>query len=148
VPASFATKRALDIRIAREVSALREGTGIEVELELSGSFGDLTESRRIVIFQVVREALSNIREHSGAQHVQVRVLEQKGMVDVSVEDDGAGFDREAALLEAGALRRFGLSGMIERVHMLGSKLEIESAPGVGTRIGFLLDAWTPAAVTA
>jgi signal transduction histidine kinase len=134
---------ALDIRIAREVSLLREDSGIEAELEISGSFGDLTESRRIVIFQIVREALSNIREHSGAHHVRVRVIEHEGTVEVSVEDDGDGFDRDAALLEAGALRRFGLTGMIERVRMLGSELEVESASGQGTRVGFVLDAWTP-----
>jgi signal transduction histidine kinase len=139
---------ALDVRIAREVSGVREDSGIEVELELSGSFGDLTESRRIAIFQVVREALANIREHSGAQHVRVRVVEHEGTVEVSIEDDGNGFDREAAILEAGALRRFGLTGMMERVRMLGSEIEVESAPGAGTRIGFVLEAWNPTIITA
>jgi two-component system sensor histidine kinase DegS len=139
---------ALDVRIVREVSSLREDSGIEVELEISGSFGELTESRRIAIFQIVREALSNISEHSGAQHVRVRVIEHDGTVEVSVEDDGRGFDRDAAALEASALRRFGLTGMIERVRMLGSELEIESALGEGTRIGFVLDAWEPAASAA
>jgi signal transduction histidine kinase len=134
---------ALDTQIAREVAALRDETGIEADLEITGSFGDLTESRRIVIFQVVKEALSNIREHSGAQHVSVRVVERAGSVEVSVEDDGRGFDREAALLEAGLLRRFGLTGMCERVEMLGSELEIDSVRGVGTRISFVLDAWVP-----
>jgi signal transduction histidine kinase len=134
---------ALDVRIAREVSSLREDGGIEAELEITGSFGDLTESRRIVIFQVVREALSNIREHSGASHVRVTVVEREGSVAVSVEDDGCGFDRDAALLEASVLRRFGLTGMRERVEMLGSELEIDSEPGAGTRIGFVLPAWVP-----
>src|SRR5437764_11346576 len=90
---------ALDTRIAREVAALRDEAGIEAELEINGSFADLTESRRIVIFQIVREALANIREHSGAEHVTVRVIEREGSVEVSVEDDGRGFDRDAALLE-------------------------------------------------
>jgi signal transduction histidine kinase len=134
---------ALDTRIAREVASLRDETGIEADLEINGSFGNLTESRRIVIFQIVKEALSNIREHSGAEHVIVRVVEREGSVEVSVEDDGRGFDRDAALLEAGLLRRFGLTGMRERVEMLGSELEIESVRGVGTRISFVLDAWVP-----
>jgi two-component system sensor histidine kinase UhpB len=136
---------ALDTRIAREVAALRDETGIEAELEITGSFAELTESRRIVIFQVVREALANIREHSGAEHVRVCVVEREGSVEVSVEDDGRGFDREAALLEASALRRFGLTGMLERVQMLGSELVVETEPGAGTRISFVLDAWQPVA---
>jgi signal transduction histidine kinase len=134
---------ALDTQIAREVAALRDETGIEADLEITGSFGNLTESRRIVIFQIVKEALSNIREHSGAEHVSVQVVEREGSVAVSVEDDGRGFDRDAALLEAGLLRRFGLTGMRERVEMLGSELEIDSEGGVGTRISFVLDAWVP-----
>ena len=134
---------ALDTRIAREVAALRDETGIEADLEITGSFADLTESRRIAIFQIVREALSNIREHSGASHVRVTVVEREGSVAVSVEDDGRGFDRDAALLEASVLRRFGLTGMVERVEMLGSELEIDSEPGGGTRVSFVLDAWVP-----
>ncbi len=134
---------ALDTKVAREVAALRDDAGIEAELEISGSFSDLTESRRIVIFQIVREALANIREHSEAEHVRVRVIEREGSVEVSVEDDGRGFDRDAALLEASVLRRFGLKGMLERVQMLGSELEIETDPGNGTRVSFVLDAWDP-----
>jgi len=134
---------ALDTKIAREVAALRDETGIEADLEINGSFADLTESRRIVIFQIVREALANIREHSGAGHVRVTVVEREGSVAVSVEDDGRGFDRDAALLEASVLRRFGLTGMLERVEMLGSELEIDSEPGAGTRVSFVLPAWVP-----
>jgi signal transduction histidine kinase len=134
---------ALDTRIARDVAAIRDETGIEADLEIMGSFADLTESRRIAIFQVVHEALSNVREHSGAERVSVRVVEREGRVEVSVEDDGGGFDLDAALLEASLLRRFGLHGMCERVAMLGSELYIDSEPGAGTRISFTLDRWVP-----
>jgi signal transduction histidine kinase len=134
---------ALDTRIARDVAALRDETGIEADLEIMGSFSDLTESRRIAIFQVVHEALANIREHSGARHLSVRVVEREGRVEVSVEDDGAGFDSEAAFLEASVLRRFGLYGMRERVAMLGSELYIDSEPGTGTRVSFTLERWVP-----
>jgi signal transduction histidine kinase len=135
---------ALDTKIAREVAALRDESMIEAELEITGSFHDLTDSRRIAIFQVVREALANVREHSGAAHVRVRVVEHGGRVEVSVEDDGSGFERDEALEEAAGRRRFGLTGMIERVRMLGSELELETSPGGGTRVGFVLEAWDPA----
>ena len=67
---------ALDTKVAREVASLRDETGIQADLEIHGSFADLTESRRIVIFQIVREALSNIREHSAAAQVRVMVVER------------------------------------------------------------------------
>jgi two-component system, NarL family, sensor histidine kinase DegS len=132
---------ALDTRVARAVAELRDETRIEAELEINGSFADLTESRRIAIFQIVREALSNIRTHSEAQHVRVKVLEHEGQVDVSVEDDGQGFDLDEALLRAPALNRLGVVGMIERVRLLGGELVIDTAPGDGTRISFVLAAW-------
>jgi len=134
---------ALDTRIAREVAALRDEGGIEAELEITGSFADLTESRRIAIFHIVREALANTRDHSGAKHVRVKVAEREGRVDVSVEDDGCGFELETALERASAHQRFGLTGMSERVRLLGGELLIDSAPGTGTRISFALDAWDP-----
>ena len=76
------------------------------------------------------------------------VVEREGSVVVSVEDDGRGFDRDAALLDASVLRRFGLTGMLERVEMLGSELEIDSEPGGGTRVSFVLDAWVPSETTS
>jgi len=132
---------ALDTRIARAVAALRDDTGIEAELEITGSFADLTDSRRIAIFQIVSEALSNIRQHSSAEHVRVVVVEHEGRVEVSVEDDGEGFDLDEALLAAPGRRRFGIIGMVERVRLLGSDLAVDTAPGEGTRISFVLDPW-------
>jgi signal transduction histidine kinase len=133
----------LDTRIAREVATLRDATGIEPELEISGSFAELTEARRIVIYQVVRQALANAGEHSGARHVRVRVAERQGGVEVSVEDDGCGFDRDEVLRDAPAALRFGLTGMVERLRMLGGELELETAPGCGTRVGFVLEPLEP-----
>jgi two-component system sensor histidine kinase DegS len=138
---------ALDTRIAREVASLRDDSGIEAELEINGSFTDLTESRRIAIFHIVREALSNIRDHSKATHVRDRVFEREGRVEVSIEDDGRGFDLDGALEEAAGQRRFGLKGMIERVRLLGGELVVDTAPGRGARVSFTLDAWDPSGET-
>ena len=134
---------ALDTRIAREVATVRDEGGIEADLEIVGSFSDLTESRRIAIFRIVQEALSNVREHSGARHVGVRVAEHGRCVEVSVEDDGCGFELDTTLDQAPDHYRFGLMGMQERVRLLGGDLVIETAPGNGTRVSFSLDAWDP-----
>jgi signal transduction histidine kinase len=136
---------ALDTRVAREVASIRDDAGIEAELEITGSFAELTESRRIAIFHIVREALANTREHSEAKHVRVRVIEREGRVEVSVEDDGRGFDIDTAMQQASEDRRFGLKGMIERVQLLGGDLVVESGPEGGARVSFVLDAWEPAA---
>ena len=138
---------ALDTRIAREIASLRDESRIEAELEINGSFADLTESRRIAIFHIVREALANTREHSDATHVRVRVVEREGRVEVCVEDDGRGFDLDAAVLQASADHRFGLKGMMERVALLGGDLVVNTGPGEGTCVSFALDAWDPTGAT-
>jgi two-component system sensor histidine kinase UhpB len=62
----------------------------------------------------------------------LRVQEEE--VELSVRDDGAGFDVEAAWARAAEGRSVGLSGMQERVALAGGRLEIRSAPGAGTTV--------------
>jgi signal transduction histidine kinase len=104
--------------------------GLAVETELSlpdvhrvgGGPGSELES---TVYRVVQEALTNVAKHSRAEHVRLRVVEQGGTIEVSVSDDGVGFDPGAGH------RGFGLLGMRERVTMVGGSLELTSAPGGG-----------------
>ena len=104
--------------------------GLAVETELSlpdfsrvgGGPGSELES---TVYRVVQEALTNVAKHSRAEHVRLRVVEQGGTIEVSVSDDGVGFDPGAGH------RGFGLVGMRERVTMVGGSLELTSAPGGG-----------------
>jgi signal transduction histidine kinase len=77
------------------------------------------------VYRVVQEALTNVAKHSRAEHVRLRVVEKGGTIEVSVSDDGVGFDPGAGH------RGFGLVGMRERVTMVGGSLELTSAPGGG-----------------
>jgi signal transduction histidine kinase len=104
------------------------GLAVETELSLSdfhhvgGGPGSELES---TVYRVVQEALTNVAEHSRAEHVRLRVVEQGGTIEVLVSDDGVGFDPGAGH------RGFGLVGMRERVTMVGGSLELTSAPGAG-----------------
>jgi signal transduction histidine kinase len=82
------------------------------------------------LYRVVQEALTNVAKHAGARVVSVVVERQDGRAIAVVEDDGVGFDPEAA----SASGRLGLLGMRERVAVLGGALEVESSPGSGTTI--------------
>ncbi|MGI6375412.1 MAG: histidine kinase N-terminal 7TM domain-containing protein [Anaerolineae bacterium] len=84
------------------------------------------------LFRIVQEALTNARKHGGARSVQVHFETTDEWARVIVEDDGSGFDPAGLTRVDG--RRFGLQFMRERAGELGGQLEIDAAPGRGTRI--------------
>ena len=78
----------------------------------------------------MQEALANVAEHAQAGHVSIALTCAEGRLVLCVEDDGVGFDLQAALRQ-GAL---GLVGIHQRAEAVGGRLEIESAPRTGTTI--------------
>ncbi|HUW10526.1 MAG TPA: ATP-binding protein, partial [Anaerolineae bacterium] len=75
------------------------------------------------------EALTNVEQHAAAQQVTVRLAFGSDRVDISVQDDGTGFD--FATVEAD---RYGITGMRERCEMIGASLDVYSRPGGGTEV--------------
>ena len=86
------------------------------------------------VYRIIQEALTNILKHAEAKHVSVIVECQQNNVQVTVEDDGKGFDTERLSYKATAEGRLGVVGMQERVAMVGGTLDIESTSGVGTAV--------------
>jgi signal transduction histidine kinase len=82
----------------------------------------------VELLRVLQEALVNTRRHSGARRVEVILATEPSRSRAEVADDGRGFD------PASVREGLGISGMRERALALGGKLEIESAPGKGTRV--------------
>jgi NarL family two-component system sensor histidine kinase LiaS len=81
------------------------------------------------LFRVAQEALANVARHSGAKSVEVDLTYDAGAVTMRVADDGRGFDPAKDRTDG-----FGLQSMSERLTKLGGSVEVESAPGKGTRI--------------
>jgi PAS domain S-box-containing protein len=87
-------------------------------------------------FRVTQAAMTNIARHAQATQVDVtlRWLPATQILELSVRDNGIGFDVSAALEHARQGESLGLLGMQERVQLIGGQLAIESAPGRGTEI--------------
>jgi two-component system, NarL family, sensor histidine kinase LiaS len=83
----------------------------------------------LAIFRVAQEALANVAKHSGAGSVEVDLIYAPGSMTLRVADDGRGFDPAKNPGEG-----FGLQSMHERLEKLGGRVEVESAPGKGTRV--------------
>ncbi|MBI4495068.1 MAG: GAF domain-containing sensor histidine kinase [Chloroflexi bacterium] len=113
----------------------QEQSGVTAELVTTSADGfdpPLPPAAELQLLRIVQEALANVRKHAAASHVLVRLAETEGWVEAVVADDGVGFD--PAALGRGAFPRFGLSTMRERAEAVGGRLEIDSAPGRGTRV--------------
>jgi signal transduction histidine kinase len=127
--------------VARELAALSRRTGIATSVDRTGSFDELSASQRIALLRVLQEALSNIRQHSGATTVAVTLRDRgdEGLC-MEVRDDGHGFDPAAVVPdEDGGI---GVVGMHERLRLLGGRLELESAPGGPTAVLAILPRWS------
>jgi signal transduction histidine kinase len=127
--------------IEQEMVSFQRLTGIRPRVHLSGRFEELSPSQRIALLRIVQEALRNVREHSSARNVTVRVCMRRNGTEATVLDDGVGFDVEAALERAIRDGRVGLVGMIERVRLLGGSCDLRSPAGGPTTLSVLLPRW-------
>lgn len=119
------------------LKAVSERSGMPIDVALPAQLPPTGPERDIAIFRIVQEAVTNALRHARARRLQVGLGAEPDGVRIRVRDDGHGFDVDAALAEGGT--GFGLFGMRERVHDLGGRWRLESAPGQGTTI----DAWVP-----
>ncbi len=104
-------------------------TGIGVHYATVNHARPLPPRVEVALYRICQEALANVARHSGAGHVDVRLVSTPEQVWLVVEDDGRGFDTSGLPLE-----RHGLIGMNERARMLGGRLEVQSSPAAGTRV--------------
>ena len=110
---------------AREV-AERTGLNVEVLVHLREALPDDYE---IALYRVAQEALTNVVRHAAARHASIVLTSSRDAIQLTVEDDGRGFDPEASVSD-----HLGLAGMRERVELLGGTLRIEASPAEGTTI--------------
>jgi signal transduction histidine kinase len=100
---------------------------IRVKLGLA-RLGGLPQQTEVIVYRLVQECFNNIAKHSGARHVNISVNSADGLLKLNVEDDGVGFEIEEAFARRDS---FGLSGMRERVTLLGGRFQIRSFPRSG-----------------
>jgi signal transduction histidine kinase len=91
-----------------------------------------------IAFRSISELISNIRNHASARSVEIRLDVRDGELVVEVADDGRGFDLSPALERARSTNHLGLESMTERIDAAGGWVDVETAPGSGTRVRFRL----------
>ncbi len=112
-----------------------ERSGIATDLRApDGEAERLPAHVETAVYRIVQEALTNVLRHARASRVSVIVERRADHLLAIVEDNGTGFDVDAAPAPARGPGNLGLLGMRERAALAGGTLEIESSPGKGTTV--------------
>lgn len=126
-PAALADTDLGDL-LEHQVNAFIARTRLQVGFERSVSYNPPVEVKE-AFYRIAQEAFNNIARHAEAAQVRVRLDGEPGKMDLTIQDDGVGFD--AQTLEHEGL---GLGIMRERARSIGARLEVVSRPGRGTRL--------------
>jgi len=128
----------LESALARHIEEVTKTARLEIDYQFLSPDGlkRLPIGVELSLFRIAQEATANIIKHAKASHASFVVLRQPHEVTMLIEDNGQGFDSEAARKKCDSC--LGLMGMQERVHLLGGSFVIESAPGEGTTIRVII----------
>jgi signal transduction histidine kinase len=108
-------------------------SGIQVKVTVFADVERMNSAKRTILYRVAQEALTNVRQHAQATHVDLSIRQHSGFARMILRDDGRGFDVEKAF-NGRQSKRLGLLGMRERVEMVGGTFTVESTPGNGSTL--------------
>lgn len=118
--------------------AASRASGVAVSFEETGDPADLGTGLELGLFRVAQQALTNALRHSGAPAVWIALHWRAGAVELSVRDNGVGFDPTATRRP----NQQGLQGMRERMELLGGLLRVDASFGVGSTVCAMVSAPT------
>jgi len=114
--------------IEKLISETRLATGLEVKFQQHNYKEVLINNQIQQVYRIIQEALNNIVKHAQATRVDVQIFGHEGEVNISIEDNGIGFNPSEVP------DGLGLNQMKIRTESLGGRIEINSHPGNGTLI--------------
>jgi signal transduction histidine kinase len=107
---------------------------IAIKREVRVSEADVPKCLKTPIFRIFQEASANALKHSGASRIEVALTNKRGILELSIEDNGRGFESAAVAGNDDSTRGLGLQTMRERAELCCGMFELKSAPGKGTRV--------------
>lgn len=107
---------------------------IQITQDVAIDESDLSEAMKIVVYRILQEAMNNAAKHANASQIHFTLSRQDGGVQMTVKDNGCGFEPRSRLFASDPLSGHGLQGMRERAQLCGGRLEVDSRQGEGTLI--------------
>jgi signal transduction histidine kinase len=123
----------LDAALRSLTAGFAQRTGIKVSYESEMDTQRLADRTETSLFRIAQEALTNVARHSKASEVEVRLSRRENAVELTIRDNGEGFDMSARRKLPG----LGLAGIRTRAQGCGGSVEIVSAPGSGLKVGVI-----------
>jgi PAS domain S-box-containing protein len=111
-------------------------SGVKSHIEADPEFPRFNSTVETVIYRIMQEAILNALKHAHAEKLFLRLKKMENSVIVELEDDGCGFD----IISSSSPTGIGIISMRERADIIGSKLEIQSLKGKGTRLTLTIPA--------
>jgi signal transduction histidine kinase len=124
-------KFGLTATISDMVLKIEQSTDLFITREIDDIDNMLDPKSEIHLYRTIQEALSNIVKHAGATAAKISVNNRPDNIQVSILDNGKGFDLELAVVTSKSL---GIRTMHERISAIGGKLKIEKGEASGTQV--------------
>jgi signal transduction histidine kinase len=118
--------------INQVVTEATERQGFESSFTIDGTVTRLPQTVELAVFRIAQEAVTNAERHAAARRVDVALQFGEGWLELSVTDDGVGFDPKSEFW--GDSQSLGLPGMSERARLVGGRLRVASKSGRGTTV--------------
>ncbi len=112
---------------------MKDKHALAVNLQTTDDAAPESEDVTVLLFQSVRELLFNVVKHAGVGSARVVLARDGDLVQLTVADDGVGFDPETLELDGARPAGFGLFSIRERLDLMGGSLDIDASPGRGAR---------------
>jgi PAS domain S-box-containing protein len=132
------TTEGLDAALRWLVTHMHNTYGLNIELQICGKVENIRNETQLMMTQMIREILNNVKKHSGVMDVILRVRCKDENLVVSVKDSGCGFDPSKTFEKKKDNNRLGLLSMKERLNLFGGALTIKSEQGKGTVVKIFL----------
>jgi len=107
---------------------------IRVEEKIDLTEDQVPDSLKTILFRILQEAMNNVVKHSQADRVEIQLRKKIQAIELTVRDNGRGFDADGLREIKASEKGFGITGMKERAELSGGVFEVDSAPGRGTVI--------------
>ena len=116
----------------REFASIYSHLTIEKRVDVREN--EIPDQLKPVLYRIVQEGMNNAAKHSRASVIRLSLSRRGDLIELTISDDGLGFDVPAAMGRRDVRRGLGLESMKERAELSWGRLEINSAPGEGTNI--------------
>jgi PAS domain S-box-containing protein len=109
-------------------------TGVSLNLDCAQWSGRLPDEIELSLYRILQEALKNVEKHARAHHVTVHLTKSGNIVQLTIKDDGGGFDPNSGPAQRNGRDGFGLLSMRERAAYVGGVFKVKSTGRTGTEI--------------